>query len=125
MNTIYDLFNELGNMFYEESGVKSFPVDVLETENGYQVIADMPGVSKEDVKLSFEDGTLTIEAKRTPIKDVKYYIHERNNYNLKRSIAFNEIDEDSIKARMENGLLYVDVTVKKPEEKKKKSIIIE
>lgn len=125
MSTIYDLFNELGNMFYEESGVKSFPVDVVETESGYEVIADMPGVKKEDVKISFEDSTLTIEAKKASLKDVKYYIHERDGYNLKRSITFADIDEDSIKAKMENGLLLVNIDVKKPEQKPKRTISIE
>lgn len=125
MNTMYDLFNELGNMFYEESGVKSFPVDVLENKNGYEVVAELAGVLKEDVKLSFDDGTLTIEAKRNPVKDAKYYIHERNNYNLKRSITFGDVDEESIKARMENGLLFVDVAFKNPEPKVKKNIVIE
>ena len=45
--------------------------------------------------------------------------------NLKRSISFGEIDEESISAKLENGLLIVTIRTKAPEEKQKKLITIE
>lgn len=120
-----EVFDELNNFFYGQGGYKSFPVDLLEIKNGFQVIAEMPGVVKEDIQLNFEDGVLTIEADRKKDTDAKYLINERDITHLKRSINFGDISEDSISAKMENGLLIVTILTKAPEEKPKKTIVIE
>ena len=120
-----NVFDELNNFFFGQGGYKSFPVDLIEIENGFQVVAEMPGVQKEDVKISFEDGSLTIEADRSKEEDAKYLLNERDITHLKRTLSFGEINEDSIQAKLENGLLYVTIKTKKPEEKPKKTIIIE
>lgn len=123
-NDLYSLMNEFNNMFYD-GGYKGFPIDVIETEAGYMVVAEIPGVKKEDIKIEFEDGILTLSAEM-PKRDhnTKYLIHERNNQKLRRTINFGDINEDEIKATYENGLLAVNITVKK-EEKTKKTIEIQ
>jgi len=123
-NDIYSLMNELNNMFYD-GGYKSFPVDVVEIDNGYEVYAEMPGMTKENIKVTFEDGELTIEATPAKSKDKKYVIHERNSMKLKRSISFGDIDEDTLSARFENGVLVVTIKTKAPEVKPAKNIVIE
>ena len=120
-----DVFDELNNFFYGQGGYKSFPVDMIEIENGFKVIAEMPGVQKEDVHMNFEDGVLTIEADRKKDENEKYLINERETTHLKRSISFGDIHEDTIQAKLENGLLIVTILTKKPEEKPKRKIIIE
>jgi HSP20 family protein len=123
-NDLYSLVNEFNNMFYD-GGYKGFPLDVIETENGYTVVAEIPGVKKEDIQIEFEDGVLAISAsKGKKDNNVKYLIHERNNQKLRRTINFGDINEDTIKASYENGLLMVNLTVKK-EEKTKKTIEIQ
>lgn len=124
-NDIYSLVNEINNMFYNDGGYKSFPIDVVEIENGYEVYAEIPGVNKEDVEITFEDGNLTIIATPKISKDKKYLVHERNLMKLKRTICFNEIDEDKITAKYENGILVVIVLTKALEAKQAKSIAIE
>ena len=123
-NDLYSFMNEFNNMFYD-GGYKGFPLDVIETENGFKVVAEIPGVKKEDIQIEFEDGILTISA-TMPKKDqnIKYLIHERRNQKLRRTINFGDINEDSIKATYENGLLMIDLNVKK-EEKTKKMIEIQ
>ena len=123
-NDLYSLMNEFNNMFYD-GGYKGFPIDVVETETGYMVVAEIPGVKKEDIKIEFEDGILTLSAEM-PKRDhnTKYLIHERNKQKLRRTINFGDINEDEIKASYENGLLAVNITVKK-EEKTKKTIEIQ
>lgn len=125
MYMINDIFDELNNMFYGKGGYKSFPLDLVEIENGYVVIAEMPGVLKEDIKMNFEDGILTIEADRKKDKDAKYLINERDIMHLKRSVNFGDIEEESINAKLENGLLVITIKTKAPEEKPKKTIVIE
>ncbi|MDE6242221.1 MAG: Hsp20 family protein [Anaeroplasmataceae bacterium] len=120
-----NVFDELNDFFYGQGGYKSFPVDMVEIENGFKVIAEMPGVEKKDVQMSFEDGVLTIEADRKKDENEKYLINERETTHLKRSISFGEIHEDSIQAKLENGLLIVTILTKKPEDKPKRKIIIE
>ena len=123
-NDLYGLMNEFNNMFYD-GGYKGFPLDVIETENGYRVVAEIPGVKKEDIKLEFEDGILTLSAHMPKVDhNTKYLIHERSNQKLRRTINFGDIKEDEIKASYENGLLLVDITTKK-EEKTKKTIEIQ
>lgn len=123
-NDIYSLVNEFNNMFYD-GGYKGFPLDVIEEDNGFKVIAEIPGVKKEDIQIEFEDGVLAISATMPKFdKNTKYLIHERRNQKLRRTINFGDINEDSIKASYDNGLLVVDLLVKK-EEKTKKTIEIQ
>ena len=119
------VFDDLADMFYGKGGYRNFPLDLVEVPNGYVVTAELPGVNKEDVKIAFADGILTIEASRTKDPKAKYLINERDVMNLKRSISFGEIDEESISAKLENGLLIVTIRTKAPEEKQKKLITIE
>ena len=123
-NDLYSFMNEFNNMFYD-GGYKSFPLDVMEEANGYKIVAEIPGVKKEDIHIEFEDGILTISATMPKNdKNTKYLIHERRNQKLRRTINFGDIKEDNIKANYNNGLLTVDFTVKK-EEKTKKLIEIQ
>ena len=82
-------------------------VDVIETKEGYRLLLDVPGVAKEDVKISFEKGKLII------LGDISRGIDQGAKYvrNIKLSEA---LDTDSILAKLENGLLDVSIS-KKPE----------
>lgn len=123
-NDLQFFMNELNSIFYQES-YKSFPIDVLETNEGYQVIAEIPGVNKENIEISFEDETLTILVNKEKTNDQKYLLHERSNSKMKRAIYFKDIQEESLSAKYENGLLNITIKVKVPEIKEKKSIVIE
>ncbi|MDE5566707.1 MAG: Hsp20 family protein [Anaeroplasmataceae bacterium] len=125
MYYINKMFEDLNQIFYGQGGYKSFPLDLVEIENGFMVIAEMPGVEKQDIHINFEDGILTIEADRKKDDKATYLINERDVMHLKRSVNFGDINEDSISAKLENGLLKVTILTKEPEEKPKKSIIIE
>lgn len=120
-----NVFDELNNIFYGKGGYKSFPLDLIEVDNGFVVIAELPGVEKENVSVSFEEGILTIEASRTKDKDAKYLINERDMMHLKRTVTFGDINEDSITGKLENGLLTIMIKTKTPEEKPKKQIVVE
>ena len=139
---MFDLLYDLAKMdkafaASEKKGYKrSFACNVLEGENEYQVVAQMPGFNKEDINVTFEDGTLTISATH-PKKEAKpeekaenkptkrYLLKERTEANLERALYFGDIEEESVSEKYENGLLYVTIALKKPEEKVKKTITIE
>lgn len=89
----------------------SFKVDVKDTEDAYEVIADLPGFDKEEIDLSYQDKYLTISAMRENSKELhdgeKYLCRERYNGRIERSFYIDDIDEDEIKAEFKNGVLHV------------------
>lgn len=127
---LYDFMNDLEKVFSYDEGIKRIPVDVLQTEYGYQVIGEAPGLSKDNFEITFENGFLTIVANvnnsdnKNDDTITKYLIKERKPLSLKRVLNFGDINEKEIKAKYENGLLTIDIIVNK-EEKIKKSIMVE
>lgn len=125
-NELQSLMEELNNMFYSGAAeARSFPVDVVEEKNAYKVYAEIPGVKKEDIKVTFEDGTLNITANPVNDKDKKYIIRERGTAKYVRDIYFGDILEDTVSAKYLDGVLEVTITTKAPEEKPKRVIEIQ
>ncbi len=83
-------------------------IDVIETDEEVQVIAEMPGVSKEDIELNATERELEIKAES---ENRRYY--ERVELPC-------EVIPDSAKARYNNGVLEVVFKKKYPEKKGKK-----
>jgi len=92
-----------------ESVVAPF-VDVYETDDDFHLVANMPGVTRDDVKLKLEEGSLSILGKVNykDLKNRKYILNENEigNYYRKFRIS-NSVDETKIEARFENGQLTV------------------
>lgn len=111
------------NNYEDDYYYVGFPMDVEEIDGGYKVICDIPGVAKENIHISFEDGLLTIRVKKTKDKNHnKYLIHERSFMDMKRTVNFEEIDEESIAAKYKDGIL--EITLNTLAEKPKKVIEI-
>lgn len=110
-----------------ESTVWSPTLDIAETSNGYQVALDLPGLSREDVTLTFEDGILKISGERTlPQQDTdpQYHRLERWQGRFFRRLRFGEgINPDGIEARFTDGVL--NVFVPKAEERQPRRIAIQ
>lgn len=116
-----DMFDEIK----EESKMKC---DIYEKDNIYNVEVDIPGIDKENIKLEFNKGTLTItaESKKEEVDHSKKYLHrERKIYGkVQRSFYLGDIDEENIKASFNNGILRIEVP-KKLEENSKRYIDID
>jgi len=96
-------------------------IDVRETDKAFVVHAELPGMKKEDIKVSLKDGVLTVSGERK-MEDKKdegdYRRIERSYGAFMRSLTLPEgVDPKSIKAKLENGVLEVEVP--KPEQKEK------
>jgi HSP20 family protein len=103
---------------------KSPAIDIAERENELVVTAELPGVKKDQVKVTFENGILTIDGQRkqheTP-KDVQVLLNEMRIQDFSRSIRINvDVDVNNITAELEDGIL--SVTLPKMEEAKPKQI---
>lgn len=115
----YEIFNNSNNQ-------ESFLVDVVEKEYLYEVYANLAGYAKEDIKVTFNNGYLNIFAHHNnKNNDGRYLLHERNYKDKSRSIYFGDIKEEKISAKMENGVLVVQIYLKKPEVKQAKVISID
>lgn len=111
-----------------EFGGFSPRIDISEDENKLYVNAELPGIEKEDVKLSVnEDNLLLISGnkKNDEDREKRSFIRvERNFGEFSRSLVLPEnINRESIAAKFENGILYI--TLDKIEPEKPKEIKIE
>lgn len=91
---------------------KSFKVDVKETENAFELTAELPGVKKDEVNITYKDNYLTIktEIKRDEeTKEEGYIRKERSLSSMERTFLVKNIQGDKINAKLENGLLIVHV----------------
>jgi HSP20 family protein len=98
-----------------QSGTPAYqlPVDVSETEDGYQVRATLAGFKPEQVEVTMRDGVLSIEAKRSEEKTEekgRYLRREVFSGNYRRQLAFpGEVKAEDVKAEFENGVLTIRV----------------
>ena len=106
--------------------------DIVEKDGGLEMIVDLPGVKKEDIKVDLNKGYLVITASSNVEKEEKdetrnYLRKERSSGNYRRSFFVgDELKEEDVKAKFENGTLTIDLP--KKEQKKfeeKKTINIE
>ena len=83
-------------------------VDVLETEDEFLVLADMPGVRPEDVDVRFEKGELTVHGQRPASAAGKAAYREFETTSYHRAFAVAEtIAADKISAELKGGVLTV------------------
>ena len=99
-------------------------VDVSETEGEYQIKAEIPDVKKENVKVTLEDGVLTIQGERKQEqeeKGKKYHRVERSYGSFARSFTLPDlVDEEKVKAEFKDGVL--NLLLPKSENAKPKAI---
>jgi HSP20 family protein len=104
----------------------AFPrVDITESKDAYLIKADLPGMTRDEIKVNVEEGVLSISGEKksdfeTANKD-SYYHFERRYGKFIRSFSLpSHVDSRSIEARYTNGVL--EINLKKTEESKPKAI---
>ncbi len=109
-----EMIGRLMNNFWQD---RSLATDIKEFDSYYEVKADLPGINKEDIKVTYANDTLTIRAKHTANNEEKdddghYLRRERTSSTYGRSFAMKDIDEENIKATFENGVLTLELPKK-------------
>ena len=101
-------------------------MDLVETDDHFVLRADLPGLAEEDIKIEFEDGTLTVSGERKAEHESKnegYYRVERASGSFSRSLTLPQgIDPEAVTASFDRGVL--EVRVPKPEQRKPRRIEI-
>lgn len=87
-------------------------VDIYETRDGLWLWADMPGVDENSLNVHLDDGVLTIEG-QVGLKDYDDVTPLYTEYNIgnyvRRFTLSNDVDSDRIVARMQNGVLSLEI----------------
>jgi len=119
MSSLFDDF--LSNAFNDEQSEanKMMPMDVSEREKEYVIRANMPGISKDNIKISVSNNNeLTIEGRQEEEKSEKnetVYRYERYKGNYRRTISMPDVcDIDNIEAKLEDGVLTLKVPKREP-----------
>lgn len=82
--------------------------DIREYQNKYIIEVDLPGLKKENIKISYENGYLTIKATKEIDNKKEVYVRRERFYGeVKRSFYIGEKKETDIKANYENGILTI------------------
>jgi len=118
--SVYDPFSIFDDFERDFWGDRRYPssavlkTDVRDLGNAYELIADLPGYKKEDIKIDLDNDCLTITATRHSEAEKK---DEKNNYlrverhygSCSRSFDVTGIDTDKISAAYENGVLTLNL----------------
>jgi len=124
-----DMFDDFWRPVRRDNGGAFAPaVDVTEKDDAYHIRADLPGVKKKDLDITFQDGVLTINAETTQEKkeekEGRVIRQERRYGKFIRSMRLGDtVDPDKIKADYKDGVLTLDVP--KAEKVKPKKIDVQ
>jgi len=128
-------FDSMFDNFFEDSFFPSFGtaytglnVDIKEEENEFQIIAEVPGLKKEEIKVNIENDLLTIAVEKREESN-----HEKDNYirkerkaiNMQRSFRLENVKSEEIAAKLEDGILTLTLPKQEPVKPKAKEIEIE
>jgi len=113
MNTLIDEFLAAET----KTAAKSSPaVDITESDKAFVVLMELPGTKKEDVKLMFEEGVLTVTGERKPYEipeRAKVVMNEMRIRAFERSFRFGpDVEAEGVSAEMSNGLLRITLPKK-------------
>ena len=134
VDTIIDrFFNEAMPAFGNEFGVEffgnnSYPkVDVTDHQDKIVIVAEIPGLTKDDVSVDLEQRVLTISGGKREVKqddDVRYIRKELKRSSFKRSFKLGDnMKVDGIEADFDNGLLNITVPKREKDEPRKVKIL--
>ncbi|MDR0815267.1 MAG: Hsp20/alpha crystallin family protein [Bacteroidales bacterium] len=122
-NWLPGIFNDFfGNEWVERQQVSSPAVNILENDKGYQVEIAAPGLTKKDFRIDVHDDNIllvTVEKKlQTEDKGNKYLRREFAHSSFCQSLILpDNVDKEAIKAKMEDGILDIEIPKIVKEEK--------
>ena len=107
------LFDSATRATAEPADVWSPRADVVETEGAYELSLDLPGVGRDALDITLEDGTLSISGERavdSRHQDGRFHRVERRYGRFFRSFTLgSDLDPDAVEATYDDGVLHVTV----------------
>ncbi|NLY67186.1 MAG: Hsp20/alpha crystallin family protein [Tissierellia bacterium] len=108
-----DMLDELDYRFFSYNPMR---VDIKETDDKYLLEAELPGVNKDDIIIEVRNDIMTISVERNEeIREERenYIRRERRFGSFRRSFPVDDVEQDKIDAKFENGILYLELPKKK------------
>lgn len=107
-------FDELGDGFNTLTELRFAPrMDVIETKDGLSVTVEVPGMNRDDIKITAEDDVLTVSGEKTQTKEKtegSAHLSERSYGSFSRSIYLpRSVDAAKITASMKDGVLKLEI----------------
>ena len=105
--------------------------DIKETADAYQLAIEMPGFQKDEIKVALENGYLTVSAEKAEKEEngketSAKYLRRECRVSCQRSYYVgDDVQEENVKAKYENGMLTLVVPKVAPKKLAAKSIAIE
>ncbi len=130
MSNMLSLFDDFFNRVYEDENsdenFRAMAMDIVEQEKEFQIMANLPGFKKEDVKISVHDNQLLVEASCDTRKEETLgtvYRCERYSGSYRRNLILPEnADIAKIAAKLEDGVLKLSIPKKEPSPKQEITI---
>jgi HSP20 family protein len=107
--------------FGAEPALRTPSLDVAETEGGYNVSIDLPGVGKDDVKITIDGRRVSVsaqtqreETKKAANDGSRVIYRERSSQSFARSFTLpEEVDQDASQAKLDSGVLSLTLAKKR------------
>jgi HSP20 family protein len=120
LDTIPKSFTDMLDSFFENAVNNNYAgrgfspnVDIVEHDAMFEINVSLPGMRKDDINIEMEDNTLTISGERkheAEDKSRRYHLVETRYGKFSRSFTLpRNINRDSIKATMKDGILRLEV----------------
>ena len=126
MNTIFNEFDRSSGIGPSLGFAPETPrTNLVETEDHFEILAELPGLSRENLDIKLQGNYLEISGKRTINTPDGYKVHrnERGSLSFSRSFTLPEnVDPDKVEAVLKEGILHL--TLPKSEAAKPKQIAI-
>ncbi len=102
LNDYFDMFN----MPYNKENMKT---DIYEKDNKYVLEIDLPGIKRENIKINYENGYLTISAEKNILSaNINTYVRRERFYGeIKRSFYIGIKKDTDLKAKYSEGILII------------------
>ncbi|UQS87173.1 Hsp20/alpha crystallin family protein [Nicoliella spurrieriana] len=123
-------FGNFGKSFLSSVSGNQMKTDVVENDDNYEVDSELPGFKKNDIKLYYNDDTLSVRAvhdltKEDNDKQGNILRRERSSSNISRSFYIPNIDDTKISASYDGGILKITLPKQTKEQQKNTRIEIQ
>ncbi|MBN1780126.1 Hsp20/alpha crystallin family protein [bacterium] len=111
MNRLFDHWFDSNSDLPDQPVMWSPIVDISETDNEIVMVAEMPGMKKEDIRISLQDNVLSLSGEKVQDKEdrkLRYHRLERGYGQFQRSFVLpTSVKGDDVRAEYKNGLLTI------------------
>lgn len=107
------LFDEMFEGALRQNGVGALPVDIRQEGDKWVIEAEVPGIARDDLNITVENGVLTIGGKyaeETKNENAEYHVRERRTGEFSRSFRLPKTaDSENVTAGLVNGVLTLTI----------------